>query len=98
MKVYGVTSIGNRWKYRKAQAGLSRFAIRFSRTRCGTIHRTPVGEVIGWGRSLESAIEMCRDVADSIDGYDLKINTSALDEAAEQIAKAADYGVEIKPS
>jgi hypothetical protein len=56
------------------------------------------GEVIGWGRTLDAAIDMCRDVAEAVDGYDLKINVDALGEAAEQIAKAADYGVEMKPS
>ncbi len=54
-----------------------------------------VGSVIGYGDTLEEAIAMCREVADSISGLDLHAPYDAFDAAAEELAKSAAMGVEV---
>lgn len=53
-----------------------------------------IGAVIGFGESIEDAIENVKDNASKIKGYNLTIHTEALDEAQKEIEEAAEYGIE----
>ena len=44
--------------------------------------------VIGMGETMEEAIELAKEVAGSLQAYDLKAHCGALDEAEEVIEKA----------
>lgn len=54
-----------------------------------------IGSVVGWGNSLEAAIKMVKDVAETIDGHCIKIATDAFDEAQGEIEKANSMGLKI---
>lgn len=56
-----------------------------------------VGAVIGWGDTLEAAIQMVRDASAKVSGYYLDIKTAALDDAQEEIDKANEMGVRMFP-
>jgi hypothetical protein len=49
--------------------------------------------VIGTGDTLEEAIEQAKEVAGSLQAYDLKAHCGALDEAEEVIEKAKELGI-----
>jgi hypothetical protein len=54
-----------------------------------------IGAVIGWGDSLEAAIEMVKDIAKQVDGVYLDIKTESFDRAPEMIEKGEEYGVKL---
>lgn len=58
----------------------------------GTYYYTPngvtmkeIGSVVGVGNSLQEAVKMARKIAESIKGFDIKINTDCIEDAKEQI-------------
>lgn len=54
-----------------------------------------IGSVIGWGKNLQEAIQMCQDVAEQVEGYYLQIHKHAFDQAQEEIDKLAKIGVKL---
>ena len=54
-----------------------------------------IGAVVGTGRSLKDAIKMATEVAESIEGYCLKIDTSALDDIVGEIEKLQTFGINL---
>lgn len=51
------------------------------------------GAVVGYGETLDDAIEMAREVGESIEAYGLKFNLGSIDAAKEQIEKIEEIGV-----
>ena len=52
-----------------------------------------IGAVVGWGDTLDDAIEMVKEAGDTIEGYGIKFNVGPVEMAKEQIAKIEDIGV-----
>ena len=52
-----------------------------------------VGAVVGYGETLEDAIEMAREVGESVEGYGVKFSLGAVDQVKEQIEKIDELGV-----
>lgn len=52
-----------------------------------------IGAVVGYGNTMEEAIEMAKEVASSIEGYDVETPEHSLDKAVEEIDKAKEFGV-----
>lgn len=52
-----------------------------------------IGEVVGWGETLEEARETVKERAKQISGYRVKLSTDALDSAEESIEKLKGLGV-----
>ena len=66
----------------------------------GVYHYTPngvpmkeIGSVVGMGRSLGEAVKMATEIAKTIKGFDLKINTDCIEDAQKQIAEMAKIGI-----
>lgn len=54
-----------------------------------------IGAVVGYGDTLEQAISECKKHAEGISGYQLEIDTAALDKAKDTIVEGRTYGVMI---
>lgn len=54
-----------------------------------------IGAVVGWGNTLEAAVEMVKSIAEQVKGYYLEVTIDAFDAAAEEIAKGEKYGLKI---
>lgn len=52
-----------------------------------------IGAVIGFGDSLEAAVDMVREVAEGVKGYYVEIKLDAFERADEEIAKGEEYGI-----
>jgi len=52
-----------------------------------------IGAVVGWGDTLEDAIEMVKEAGETIEGYGIKFNVGPVEMAKQQIAKIEEYGV-----
>jgi len=52
-----------------------------------------IGAVVGWGDTLEEAIEMVKEAGETIEGYGIKFNVGPVAMAQEQIAKIEEIGV-----
>lgn len=66
----------------------------------GTWYYTPnniemreIGSVIGVGHTMKEAINMAKKIADSIQGFDIQINSDCLEKAQEQIANLKKVGI-----
>lgn len=66
----------------------------------GTYYYTPlgismseIGSVVGLGNSMKEAISMAKMVADSIKGFDIKINTDCIQDAKKQIDRLEVNGI-----
>jgi len=46
-----------------------------------------IGAVVGWGDTLDSAIKMCKDIADQVEGYYVQTFPESLDSAQEEMNK-----------
>lgn len=55
-----------------------------------------IGAVVGHGGTMKSAMEMAKEIADSVKGYFIKIPQESLQKAEEEIDKAKDYGIWLK--
>ena len=52
-----------------------------------------IGAIVGWGDTLDAALERVKEVADSISGIGIKIQTGSTDKIQEEIAKLEEIGV-----
>ena len=52
-----------------------------------------IGAVVGWGDTLEEAIEMVKEAGETIEGYGIKFNVGPVEMAKEQIAKIEEFGI-----
>jgi len=57
------------------------------------IEMCEVGAVIGLGNSMESAIKMAVEIAKTVKGHDLKINTDCIEEAKEALQNLSKNGI-----
>lgn len=53
------------------------------------------GSVIGWGETLEKAIEHMNKALDSVSGFGIKKPTSSIDEITEAMENMADFGLPV---
>jgi hypothetical protein len=51
------------------------------------------GAVVGFGDSLDAAVEMAKEVGEAVDAYGLKFSLGPVDQVREQIAKIEEIGV-----
>jgi phosphoribosylamine-glycine ligase len=66
----------------------------------GTYHFTPngvpmkeIGSVCGMGNSLEQACKMATEIAKTVKGFDVTINTDCIDDAKSQLKKLRENGI-----
>lgn len=66
----------------------------------GTYYYTPmevqmceIGSVVGMGNSMQEALDMAKMIADSIKGFDIKINTDCIKEAEIQLGRLEVNGI-----
>lgn len=57
------------------------------------IEMTEIGSVCGVGHSMEQAVKMATEIAKTVKGFDIKINTDCIEEAKEQIGKLNKNGI-----
>lgn len=57
------------------------------------IEMCEIGSVVGFGNSMREAIDMATMIADSLEGFDIKINTDCIEEVKEQIGRLRDIGI-----
>ena len=53
-----------------------------------------IGAVVGLGDTLKEAMEMAKEVADSVKGFGVEVNVKALDKAQETIDEAKKVGID----
>jgi len=51
------------------------------------------GAVVGWGDTLEEAVEHAKEAGEAIEGYGIKFNMGPVDAANEQMEELADMGI-----
>lgn len=56
---------------------------------------TEIGAVIGWGDSIEEAIEMVRKVGETIKGYGIKFTLGPVEEAQKQMEEINNMGLDV---
>lgn len=54
-----------------------------------------IGSVVGWGDTLDAAIEHCREAADQVSGYFVDIHSESLDEANDELEHLAEFGIKL---
>lgn len=66
----------------------------------GTYYYTPqnielveIGSVVGLGNSMQEAVAMAKEIAESIKGFDIKINTDCIEDAEQQINALKRVGI-----
>lgn len=52
-----------------------------------------IGSVSGYGNTMKEAINMAKKIAESIEGFDIEINSDCLEKAQEQIANLKKAGI-----
>jgi hypothetical protein len=52
-----------------------------------------IGAVVAWGDTMKEAAAECQRLAEKVEGHYVEVPTSALDEAAAEIAKLDEYGI-----
>jgi hypothetical protein len=52
-----------------------------------------IGAVVGWGDTLEEAIEHAKAAGESVKGYGIKFNMGPVDNAIEQIEELEELGI-----
>ncbi len=52
-----------------------------------------IGSVVGWGDTLEAAIEMAKEVGESLSGYGIKFNMGPIDLAQKEMQALEDIGL-----
>lgn len=55
-----------------------------------------IGAVVGWGSSMDAAVNMALEVADQVEGYFIDIPRDSLEDAKVEIDKAKSFGVWLK--
>ena len=61
----------------------------------GSLGLVEVGAVLGFGHTLEEAIDHCKDNAEQVKGFKIEIDTSKLDDAQKEIEKCEEMGIDI---
>ena len=51
------------------------------------------GAIVGYGDTMKSAIKMVKEIAETVEGFELKLKTDVFDAAQEEIKKSKDMGV-----
>lgn len=54
-----------------------------------------IGAVIGFGDTMEQAIDMVKEISEQVKGYYVEIKVEAFDRAAEAIEKGEEYGINL---
>lgn len=54
-----------------------------------------IGAVIGFGDTMEAAIDMVKEISDQVKGYYVEIKVEAFERAQEEIAKGEEYGIKL---
>lgn len=54
-----------------------------------------IGAVIGWGDTLEAAMDHARKAGEAVEGYGVKFSMGSVDKVIEQIKELADIGLEV---
>ena len=54
---------------------------------------TEIGAVVGWGNTMEDALEMVKEAGESIEGHGIKFNIGPAEKAVEEMKKLAEIGV-----
>lgn len=54
---------------------------------------TEIGAVVGWGDTLEEAVEMAKEAGEAIEGYGIKCGMGPIEKANEQMAELQKLGV-----
>lgn len=62
-------------------------------TPLGEVQMCEIGSVIGVGNTMREAINMATKIADSLQGFDIKINTDCIDKVKEQIGRLKAIGI-----
>jgi hypothetical protein len=52
-----------------------------------------IGDCIGVGDTMEEAINACKDHAESVDGFNVVVNTDSLIDGLDEITKAEEHGI-----
>lgn len=52
-----------------------------------------IGSVIGWGDTMEEAIEQAKEMAKQVEGHGVTAQSHSMDEAESEIAKGEEYGI-----
>lgn len=52
-----------------------------------------IGAVIGFGRTMNEAIKMATEIAETVKGFDIKINTDCIESAKSQISELKNNGI-----
>jgi hypothetical protein len=52
-----------------------------------------IGAVVGYGDTQKAAIDMVKEIAESIEAYYIEVKSDALDKAVDEIETAKEYGV-----
>ena len=60
---------------------------------CQDEDKAEVGAVVGWGDTLEAALEHCREAGESIKAYGVSFKMGGADEASEQIEQLEKLGI-----
>jgi hypothetical protein len=56
---------------------------------------TEIGAVVGWGDSMEEAIEMVKEAGESIEGYGIKFAIGPVENAMEEMEKLNEIGLKV---
>jgi hypothetical protein len=54
-----------------------------------------IGAVVGWGDTLEAAVDHMQEAADAIEGFGIQIPEGSIDKAREQMEELADFGLKL---
>ncbi len=54
-----------------------------------------VGAVVGWGNTLEEAVNMVKKIAETVKGFYVEVKVDAFDRANEEIEKMEEFGFKI---
>ena len=54
-----------------------------------------IGAVVGFGNTMQAAIDMVTKIAKEVRGYYIEVKTESFDQAQEEIEKAEKFGIKI---
>jgi hypothetical protein len=54
-----------------------------------------IGAIIGWGATLDEAIQKVKDVAEQVEGHFVEIDTESFDKAEGELKKCEEYGIKM---
>ena len=91
------------WNSLQIPKGVKKYVkLRHGRKQGETFYATPqspvhsdAGSVMGFGKTVDAAREMCKNVFEQIQGFDLDAALDDLDKVEDKLAESKEYGVEI---